>query len=741
MASRAAELAHVNHRTFPLLAICGSLNPPKPDVTFRNQQLALKSLHSRYDGKAPALIGGPKERRYFSEAPIIVSNINPFGELSTLKRLEMLIGKLIAMLTFTSLGRIFGQRVIDLHSTIEKDRLGRPISASTMCTSGFHFNRKKCLKTNAYADVVDCIDVTLTSGTSNNAVTQANTDCRQLGLTETFADDTAIRQLLALQSTGTSDVCRRTVDVYRSRTKTRHGIKSCKEQHDAGEYVTRIMIPGQIEASLGKECVTRLEQTPQRIQSQITDYLKKPQGIYESTQYLEQFIANIQSSSDINSKKHEQAQKTNQNIKVSLERYDKWLERISKANWLIRFIATFFCGWFIKRYPLLIEQLVRNELELRGRSHLKQLYCSIADILQNKRKDITDIRMAITKFRHMLQQESERVRTLSNEFYAPLGFELSSPKLINALRDKVHTVHGGQAKVREMIFDTFKQTFKSLEAFLQDDSAAIESTLTNFAMDLGKDTVMQMHILDAFDLLCPTLEEKRHHIGECIAQACGRLILIGQGNKPIPSLKYIMAPDKKTCDFTLDIANDINRLGGDWEGIVEEGWDEISFVWYLAGVSIPALIEDTYKIVAPIKDFKQLVHMGEDPVFSLAPFYDGTFRDIDRTIVQALCLGSIVKNKATYCLKTESGNIRLGDNLDEIRNTFIGDYPTLTNIYFEYVRSLARTQETLVDTTEKLTHLNNGEHIVKELPATAFKDALEIAELMLPYMKNLRLEQ
>ena len=233
----------------------------------------------------------------------------------------------------------------------------------------------------------------------------------------------------------------------------------------------------------------------------------------------------------------------------------------------------------------------------------------------------------------------------------------------------------------------------------------------------------------------PSPEQQRDQIYQRVREASGRLLTKGLGNQVIPCLKYIIGPDQATVDDVTVVANIADRSGGDWVGVVDPGINEIIFFKYISCISIPDLIEDTYEEVPPMKDRKKLIRMGDDPVTMTAPYYDGTWVDIDRVLAQAISMKALRPRYGEYIFKMDGVEAALGVDLNAMRECLKSNSALATRIHMEFSRMLAIRQDEFIDEIMRLQSSQRGWGVVG-LPKDAMKEAYEIACLLLPHVSR-----
>lgn len=738
--NREAAILNMKVRVTQIFLLVGSLNPGDRKTTSRNQQLALKSLKVHYEGKFRSLTEQNPDHHYFSNPPIFLSNLNDFGEIPTLRQLTALASKFVKLVNYTGFGDEFRQEIINLHEGVTTDRLGRPKTAATFGLASIHLNRAKILMHSVAKKVLLWTKEMLKQYKDPEPARQALNDANDLAVIESATENSATERLYRLHAMGNIDAHVRASNVFRSRWTHHYGVQGCKSLYDAADYTFNIEIPKQLSAAIEKEANNWFDKITIRIKYRGAEYLKTIKGPSHCEQYLDTFRTVISGSQTSNQEKLANTMRSGKGIKAATARYKKLYDRLKRRNWLWRLLSFITVFVFLRKYPRYVEMRIRNELELVARKILSKHYSVIQKVLEDERKVTDEIRQNLTDFSVTVEDECSRLYNLSDELDVPVGIKLDTPKFMDKVFDDIVEFHGGEANVVRLLFSAFLDNYKSLEIFLKNDVHAIHRDMVDYAKELARPVVSRLHVLNVFKETFKTEQEQREQSYNRVKESCGRLITTGQADQDIPSLKCIIGPDKFTCDYFRSIANNVTRLGGDWGTSVCEGLDEIVFFWYRGGVSISALIEDTYKLAPPIKDPKVLVKMGEDPVIMTAPDYNGSYDDIDRTIVEGLVAKLITRNKDIYILNGSKIPIRLGTNLDEIRATLAANCSLLIGIHRDFAVKLAIQKELLLENIERMVDSGNGDELIASLTLKPINEAKQIGDFLLLYLSRLYVE-
>jgi len=213
----------------------------------------------------------------------------------------------------------------------------------------------------------------------------------------------------------------------------------------------------------------------------------------------------------------------------------------------------------------------------------------------------------------------------------------------------------------------------------------------------------------------------------------------GESNDEIPKKKYICAPDERTINWALKIANNVSRRGGDWVGIVCKGLSEITFVQYRAQLSISQLIADTEKLCTLPIDFKELVKLADDPFVATTPFAGCGIDEIDRIIAEGVLSKAIQQNNGNFTfipLLGEAANI--GNSIQQIRKYLQADFYTISQIHNAFARYMVLNHENIIQQVNNLCG-SQQYPLINKLNDKAKERFYQVTEVLLPYARKLAL--
>jgi len=332
--------------------------------------------------------------------------------------------------------------------------------------------------------------------------------------------------------------------------------------------------------------------------------------------------------------------------------------------------------------------------------------------------------------------------TVLDEFYGPVGDELTDIQLMDKTLKDIFNSKGGKSKALGAMFDAFCRKYHSLEAFTQYGTEEIEQFLVQHCRNATQGIVQQLHVLDVLKAAFPSEQQQNKIVAKMISQSDGKVKISGEGDEDIARLKYVCGPDTRTVEWALKLANNINALGGDWRGCIIEKQSSIFAVQYRGRVSLNQQIADTAKLCRLPDDPKERVKIGEDPVIQLAPSAHSSNCELDLTVAQGLVSKQICQNKQSYELKGLHEPIALGNSLDKVRSGLAPDYQGRMQIYREFCMQLAKDPENLLRNIEQAAANNNVDScpLVRELGGEPFAQAKEVAEALLTYLRRIKLD-
>ncbi|MHC4654438.1 MAG: hypothetical protein ACYS91_05385 [Planctomycetota bacterium] len=189
----------------------------------------------------------------------------------------------------------------------------------------------------------------------------------------------------------------------------------------------------------------------------------------------------------------------------------------------------------------------------------------------------------------------------------------------------------------------------------------------------------------------------------------------------------------------MRIANEINRGGGDWRGIVIEGLPSLFFFQYRAHISVSRLIVDTLSIYQPPRHVKELVQLGESPITAVIPLPGCDNDNLDRVIAQGLVSEVIVKGKDGYeLIKPLVKPKYIGESVSQIRESLSRNFADIVYINREFAAKLAKEDYDLDRRFPKYINSPAGtEPSLVEIGEMSFRRTAEIAEALTPYLSRL----
>jgi hypothetical protein len=731
---RQAKLCGANIRVFPIIVLRGTLNPADGATARRNEQLSLRSLLANYEGQAWPMNMKPDEMGYFCEAPIFITNANEFGQLNTAMQLQTMIFKLVWLLAYSPAGKKFRQEVLNLHQEPTLDQLGRLRKGATAGIAAIHCNNDKIQTYTAARLAQLTIGEILKEYSNPEPVEHAMADARQYAIIDKTCDDTALKRLFEIHSGGKFNAQDRAMAIFRSRSNYGLLLERCQNMKDSLRHVIGIEVAKNLKTAITHNADSLLQESTKAITVRKISYLAGLHGLHTSRIYLKQLLSIAELSMTSNQAKIKMLYTANTALKSAISHYDNRIDTFEKKSWFIRLFYLLAIYLITKCYPVTAEMLIHNELEIIGRKILAGYLERMVDYLKSELVNLDRIGIKIVDYSNEITDEVQRLNNLANDYYVPVGIELASENFMGRVCTQVLEKTGGTAKAIDDVFLAVFEKTNIMDAFTHNFSI-LKAKLTDVTAGIARPNVSNLKVFDVFQTVYPTPELQREQIFQRVRESSGRLILNGLGNQKVPCLKYIICPDQTSADFVTSVANESDRSGGDWVSVIDPTVNEITFFKYISCISIPSLIEDTYTEVGPIKDRKKLVRIGDDPVIMLAPFYDGTWTDIDRTIAQAICMNSLQLKRGEYMLHADGVAATLGTDLATIRECLKSNLPLATRIHMEFAGMLAQRQEEFL---EEILQLQSQQRVPKVagLPREALKDAYEIACLLLPHVRR-----
>lgn len=336
------------------------------------------------------------------------------------------------------------------------------------------------------------------------------------------------------------------------------------------------------------------------------------------------------------------------------------------------------------------------------------------------------------------------MQNLPDDFYLPVGRELANSKFVEEKFEEVIEKEGGRTEFVKKAFESFCSRHGSLVVFDAENLDSIQEFLVAYCKAIAAGHLSQLNVLDVLKSTYPSQQQQYQLISHAIGQSDGRVKVSGEGCEEIPKSKYICARDQRSVNWAIDIANNLDRHGGDWRGIVCEDLTGFIFLQYRAKISLLQQIKDTEKLWTPPADPKELVKIGENPIVSVAPLPGCSAGEIHKIIAEGLASKAIVGNNGSYKLTRPAEEPAvLGGNLAEVTEHLAREYRSTIHIHSRFAVALAKNEAEVISSMHKFTANvppgTNG--LIGELGPKPFQDALNVAEALLPYVRRMPVER
>lgn len=561
-----------------------------------------------------------------------------------------------------------------------------------------------------------------------------------LSLKETNVEDMAVQYLLLLSSLGNIDARDRAISVFRNMMGNRMGFQGCCDIYRAARHA----LDNEVVKNLVPAIQEKAEQWPvefaDALNSDVSHYLIKLSGLSESRQFLDHLRKLINRYESINQRKLTQTKKNNRSIRKVIRRFEKTFHKTQNKNCIKRALSFTNKAQFRNEYPVYIESLMRSELEITARELLyRKVYPNFHEAITNQIERLNLITKNIISAAEEAKNETNRLKNLPDDFYTPVGCELADTKFINSKLNDVYAKQGGKAKNIEKIFETFIGRFKSLDTFINQDINRIEHHIIDFCRQTSLQVLWQLNILDVLQEAFPDKQHQHELICHLIRQSNGRVKVSGEADQEIPKLKYICGPDPGIINWAVRIANEIERRGVDWRGLVIEGLSSLFFFQYRAQISVSRLIADTFSIYQPPHHVKELVLLGESPITALIPLPGCDNDNLDRVIAQGLLSKVIIKGKDGYELKKPLVKPKyIGKTASQIRESLSRNFADIVYINQEFALKLAKEGNDLDHRFPEYMNSSEGtEPSLTEIGEMPFRTTVEIVDALMPYLSRL----
>jgi len=736
IAEKLKEL-NINAKIIPVEILIGTLNTGDRKNAALNQLMALKSYQVRLNGKykEPHYTNGDYQQ--YCQPPIFISNCNLHGELPDLKSVEAVVAKVLDFYCYEPLGSVMSQEIINLHDKKVKDDTGAYCTGATIGLASINLNLDKINEFLTFSQSYDFFDTLLDSSNASDGQKQAQALFTSVSLKETNSQDLAVQNLLSARNTNYKNVSDKAKSIYKSKIMTNFGFQACEERHYASKFILERQIPSQFIPAIQQEGNVWLDEICRSFNSETAKFLQTINGIPQTTALWEEMLRLTIESDKINKEKLAKAVSNNKSLRSSVSQCEQAFHRLEKRHPILRALSFGLKSFLKRQYPKYTEALIVNELEHTARKLLDEvIYPAVKKLIIAQLEMVNNNRKNALSIKQEFWNKAQRQRNLQNWLYCPNGTELADKELLETKLQQVYEHQKGKKNAMAKIFQMFCGKFNSLDALNTINPEKLKAVIYNHCDFNSQTTTDGLNILDVILDRFSSEQQQYELICQMVARSDGMVKVSGEHNDNIAKKKYICGQDERTINWAVSMANNANRAGGDWTGVVCPGLSEICFLQYRAQISISQLTIDTEKLCNAPTTPAELVKLSDDPFVVTTPEPGCCIDEIDRTIAEGLIARVIRIDNNSYTFIPRLGEpVNLGKSVEQIRKYLQTDHFTICQIHNAFAKYMILNHDNIIEQVKRLC--NDKEHaLMSQMDVKAREMLCKVTETLLPYAKR-----
>lgn len=732
-----AEEKNIDLKILPISTIIGTLNPATKKLAAINQQSALKNTISRLEFGFTDLDHADGDLRAVCKPPVYISNANNFGELANLDRTLTKTAYILYLMIFTGFGRQARQYFLD-HYTDSSDQYGTLRKGASIGISNISFTRPKLIQTAAFDYAQNLINNILANDYTEDFEKITDTLLTNLSVKETFVQSMLVDRILSTDN-GKNNAVDRVLNVFRDRCGKRWGFAGCRDIILSSTYARQNELNTRILPAVEDNTVEWMKSVKSAIANEIRGYLKSINGLCQSKNVLDKISQSLTEIAQKNDKSLSTAKRSDKNIKSQLNSYENLYNSLIKKFWLFRFFSFSDKAVIKENYPPIVEADIKNTLQIFARTLIKEKVLPFLTELIAELKDyLYVLENNIAEFGCKYRDSLTRLCHLPSYLYDAGGYELADQKFISANIKLFYTELGNKKEAALKAFESFIGNFGSLDCFISDKNRLIQEQITENGMLLADTVFKTLNVYDVFQKAFPTDKQKSELLSSIIDRSCLSIKITGEGDEAVSKVKFVCGNDIRLVEWAVKKANQIDRKGGDWNSYLDENLpDGLSFIQYRTNISIAQLIKDTSAIAALPSKLQDRVKIGENPIISLMPEPDcnddGSMDDkLNMVIAEGLACKAIIESNDGFILSMPLKEpVYIGKSVKDILNNLSSKYGYVVYCCRKFAQELLENKQTVIAELK-------SEKTAKLAGKQAANQALEVANLLMPYLRRLK---
>ena len=732
-----------------IVVIClglGTLQPPNPERARANQESLLKWFAAAASGELAHNPFYPHHQGHSGklfDSLIVLTNTNTHGEINSFEALQRMAAQILFLLTRTPVGAHLRENIINIENGWDFDRHGAPKMVSTTGLSVIHADQRKSSSFFG-AELAHVFLSKLGSGSDTEAILDTVTGfVRSHSLVETDDEAMATDKICALQDLGGVNAAERARQLFRSDARELKGYEKCLALEQRLDHVLNTEIPANLASMIRHEASRSAATFEQILHKEEQHYLRQKIGVRDclhQSQMLAELIAGFDAA---NKEKLSDLTRSSQPIHEQISQNREQLRRIGRCNRFVRWLYGFTLAQIARDLEIDGEEAITMAVEMGARQVLAtDSFPKLQDILSQRISRLTVILAHVNAAAAACQREADRQLGLSPLTTAPVGLELMDEPL---LMTSWSNVAGDADHLDELcthLFTLFLDDYGSLSAFSEAREDELFESILDKAQSCFVEQVKQMEVTSVLRKACPTDEQLRAYLLQCLQESQGRIRFKGGIPDGSNWIKVLAASDVSRARDFLPHLTALDTAPGEWIPLAVPGDEQaVYFLQYAAGLSLRALV-DTDERAITNGDIRRIAVTGPDPVTALLPSFRPRRIDGAVGLVKAWALGAldVVPGQGVF-LAFEDRREHLGDSLEEAVQRLTRSYLVLVKVSVRFASRLDRDPEILM---ERVASLRKGENTA-ELRKAVGRNAVgrvmaEARELHRYFRKPVRLQ-
>ncbi|HBG25846.1 MAG: hypothetical protein A2Y10_08315 [Planctomycetes bacterium GWF2_41_51] len=711
--------------------VMGSLEPTDKTVAARNQETLLRQLDACVVGQFKDIENKSETMELLCDSLLLTSNVNNFGEIDNFDKLIAAAANYIFGIFHTTLGNQILEKRVDIEESWPDDDEGGKLWAGTMSFSKIHVDVPRIIECETQKLMQLSLEHILEDNPLPEAKKEAELVTAEQMLVEKGSKNMACERLFRPDGNTTTHAVEDTLRIFRDRCGSRWGFNRCYDMANASSYILTILIPRNVKPIVTRQAQTMLTNVETAIANLVAGFLKKPNGFSFARQFLEAFATSITEQAEANGKKLNNAQARKKSIDDRLATGHLLVKRLSRRWKIFRFLSFWTKREIRNIFETQTEQAVRTRLEITARTELANVI--FPELLKFTGEQMADLQNALESALTMYQDiktESKRLEELNSILVVPLGIELVDKLFIENQFKHILETEGGSDNIFANIFAEFQGHFPNLLAFKYHEIEEIKTVLHDYSIGIVIRRLQNLNVIDVLEKYAASDNEKKALIAQAINESSGRLRTSGEGDRSIPTIKFIGIGDCHRTAWIEKMTNDIDKTDGQWKTFETGDKNTIIFFQQRAQISVSNIIQWTSSFWGKPKTAQQMIKIGPCPILALAPASYDNSDNLNVLAAMAFATDKI------YQIHPASNNIFLNGGFSKIIERLKTDFSLCMDIYREFIIELINDYNNMVNKLNKFINQADSPWI-EVIGNNAFVKTAEIATALQPHLSRL----